>query len=90
MVSCLGKEALFFVSDMPGGQGGFDIYYSLINNDGTLELPVNLGKNVNTVDDEITPYFNDGKLYFSSNGYPSLGGYDIFVTNWNGSGMVFS
>ena len=80
----LGKEALFFVSDMPGGQGGFDMYYSLINNDGTLELPVNLGKNVNTADDEITPYFIDGKLYFSSNGYPSLGGYDIFITKWNG------
>lgn len=80
----LGKEALFFISDMPGGQGGFDIYYSLLGDDGIPQVPVNLGKIINTGDDEITPYFIDGKLYFSSNGYPSLGGFDIYMTKWNG------
>lgn len=81
----LGREALFFVSDMSGGKGGFDVYYSLINSDGSLELPVNLGDGINTRDDEITPFFVDGKLYFSSNGHPGLGGFDIFETRWTGS-----
>ena len=80
----LGQQALFFVSNMEEGVGGFDIYYSLINSDGTMEIPVNLGKKINTIDDEITPYFVDGKLYYSTNGLPGLGGFDIYVTKWNG------
>ncbi|MEZ4906781.1 MAG: OmpA family protein [Saprospiraceae bacterium] len=80
----LGQPALFFVSDMEGGIGGYDIYYSLINKDGTLQLPVNIGKEINTVDDEITPYYVDGTLYFSTNGLPSLGGFDIYKSKWNG------
>ncbi|HHH52760.1 MAG TPA: tetratricopeptide repeat protein [Bacteroidetes bacterium] len=80
----LGQQALFFVSDMEGGEGGFDIYYSLINSDGTMEIPVNLGKKINTIDDEITPYFVDGKLYYSTNGLPGLGGFDIYMSKWDG------
>ncbi len=80
----LGKEALFFVSNMDGGIGGFDIYYSLINSDGTMEIPVNLGVKINTIDDEITPYFVDGKLYYSTNGLPGLGGFDIYMSKWDG------
>jgi len=80
----LGQEALFFVSDMEGTTGGLDIFYSLINNDGSLSEPVNLGKKINTVDDEITPFSVEGKLYFSTNGRPGLGGFDIYVSTWNG------
>ncbi len=80
----LGQEALFFVSDMEGGFGGFDIYYSLINSDGTMEIPVNIGKKINTEDDEITPYYVDGKLYYSTNGLPGLGGFDIYFSKWDG------
>ncbi len=81
----LGQEALFFVSNMEGTLGGFDIFYSLINEDGSLEPPVNLGSKINTVDDEITPYYSNGKLYFSTNGRPSLGGFDVYVSKWNGT-----
>ena len=80
----LGQKALFFVSDMEGGTGGFDIYYALINEDGSVNTPVNIGNNINTVDDDITPFYVDGKLYFSTNGRPGLGGFDIYLSKWDG------
>lgn len=80
----LGQQAIFFVSNMPGGNGGFDIYYSLMKDDGTFDIPVNIGKTINTKDDEITPYYVDGKLFYSTNGLPTLGGFDIFKSQWNG------
>jgi len=80
-----GKEVLFFVSNMDGGKGGDDIYYCAANGDGTYGLPVNLGDEINTPYDEITPFYRDGKLWFSSNGYLSMGGLDVFSSTWNGS-----
>jgi len=79
-----GNEVLYFVSDMEGGIGGFDIYYSTITGDNYAE-PVNLGPTVNTPQDEATPFYQDGSLFFSSQGYPGLGGYDIYSTTWDGS-----
>lgn len=81
-----GKEVLFFVSNMPGGIGGLDIYYANYKSDDAFSDPVNLGPSINTVGDEISPFYKDGKLYFSSDGYPGLGGYDIFSSTWNGTG----
>jgi len=80
-----GKEVLFFVSDMDGGFGGFDIYYATLESDGVYGDPVNLGATINTLADEETPFYRDGTLYFSSTGHPSIGGFDIFYSNWNGS-----
>lgn len=80
-----GKEVLFFVSDMQGGYGGYDIYYATHEGEGVYADPVNLGAKINTVGDEETPYYRDGTLYFSSNGHPSLGGFDIFYAVWDGS-----
>lgn len=80
-----GKEVLFFISDMPGGQGGFDIYYATYKGSGFYGDPVNLGPKLNTAADEETPFYRDGTLYFSSTGHPGLGGYDIFNTVWNGT-----
>ncbi len=80
-----GKEVLFFSSNMDGGQGGYDLYYSTKKGDDGYELPVNLGNILNTMGDEITPFYRDGKLWFSSNGHPSMGGLDIFSTAWNGT-----
>ncbi len=74
------KPILFFVSDRPNGEGKMDIWYSYIINSGDFTEPINLGKGINTPDDEITPYFNSETqtLYFSSNWHQGLGGFDIF------------
>ncbi len=79
-----GKEVLFFSSDMAGGFGGFDIYYSSRMDDETYDIPVNLGNIVNSEGDEETPFYLDGSLYFSSTGHPGLGGFDIFRSQWDG------
>ena len=79
-----GKDVLFFVSNMPGSQAN-DIYYATRIDDGSFDLPVNIGAPVNTVGDEETPFYRDGKLYFSSTGHPGIGGFDVFVSTWNGT-----
>ena len=80
-----GEEVLFFVSDMAGGFGGYDLYYATYEGDGRYATPVNLGEQVNTPGDEMTPFYFDGTLYFSTNGLPTMGGTDLFYTVWNGS-----
>ena len=80
-----GKEVLFFVSDMDGGEGGYDIYYATYKGGGQYGDPVNLGPQINTVGNEDTPFYRDGVLYFSSEAHPGLGGYDIFRSDWNGT-----
>ncbi|HCC71627.1 MAG TPA: hypothetical protein DEQ09_10825 [Bacteroidales bacterium] len=73
---------LFFVSNRPGGQGGMDIWVSRLIKDGKWSEPVNLGDAINTPGDEMSPFIHfDGKtLYFSSNGRPCMGGFDIFMS----------
>ncbi len=71
-------DFLYFVSDMPGGRGGLDIWRINIIKDGFGYVD-NLGPDINTAGDEMFPTFGpDGTLYFSSNGHPGLGGLDIF------------
>ncbi|NPA80702.1 MAG: OmpA family protein [Thermotogae bacterium] len=72
---------LFFSSTRPGGYGGMDIWMSIRQDDGTWSEPINLGPNINTPGNELSPFIHpDGKtLYFASNGWPSFGGYDVFV-----------
>ncbi len=82
--SLFGREVLFFSSDMQGGFGGFDLYYSTRNGDNDYSLPVNLGPAINTAQDEITPFFQNNRLYFSSNGQVSIGGLDIYYSDWDG------
>ena len=80
-----GKDVMFFVSDMEGGLGGMDIYYSTVLSDGQFSAPVNLGSKINTEKDDITPFYYDGTLYFSTDGRPTIGGYDIYYSIWDGS-----
>ena len=70
---------LYFVSNMPGGLGGLDIWRAELTTSG-IGAVENLGEPVNTPGDEMFPTFRpNGDLYFSSNGHPGMGGLDIFV-----------
>lgn len=72
---------IYFMSDMPGGIGGTDIYYIQKQKNGTWGKPVNVGKPVNTVGNELFPFISDDSvLYFSSNMHPGMGKLDIFST----------
>lgn len=86
---------LYYVSDLPGGYGGKDIWRSE-KNGSQYGAPVNLGPEINTPGDEMFPYMrDDGTLYFSSNGHPGFGGLDIFYANemddgtWVVSNMMY-
>ena len=79
---------LYFSSDMPGGQGGKDLWRVMISDGhGTLE---NLGEQINTPGDERFPYVrDDSTLYFSSNGHAGFGGLDLFRARLQPSGRWF-
>jgi len=79
------KEMLFFASNRPGGEGQMDIWYALKNENGSFMPPVNAGAMINTIEDEITPFYHakDTSLYFSSNWHYGLGGFDIFKSKSN-------
>jgi Tol biopolymer transport system component len=81
-------STLYFVSNRPGGLGGYDIWKTLLNAEGEWSKPVNLGPDINTPFDETTPFIHpDGKtLYFSSNGWPGLGSMDIYYSRAQESG----
>ena len=73
-------EWLYFVSDMPGGMGGLDIWRCRLLSHGETGVVENLGAPINTPGDEMFPTFRpNGDLYFSSNGHPGFGGLDIFI-----------
>jgi outer membrane protein OmpA-like peptidoglycan-associated protein len=75
-------KTLYYVSDMPGGYGGKDIYRATLQPDNCWGKAENLGAEVNSSGDELFPYIhNDGTLYFSSNMHNNLGGLDVFSTH---------
>jgi outer membrane protein OmpA-like peptidoglycan-associated protein len=81
-------EWLYFVSDMPGGLGGLDIWRCRLYNDETGGVE-NLGAPINTAGDEMFPTFRpNGDLYFSSDGHPGLGGLDIYIAKPNETGWT--
>jgi outer membrane protein OmpA-like peptidoglycan-associated protein len=83
-----GRDAIFFASNMTGGNGGYDIYYAVQQDGAKFGTPVNLGEPVNTIGDEETPFYAADKLYFSSTGLPGFGGLDVFSSTQ--SGVAFS
>ncbi len=77
-------KTLYFISDMPGGAGGTDIYKTTF--DGTnWSKPENLGNVINTSGNEMFPYIHsDGTFYFSSDAHNNLGGLDVFMSSYDG------
>ena len=78
------EKTMYFASDMPGTLGQSDIFKVQINEDGSFGTPENLGNTINTEGKETFPFVTDeNELYFASDGYPGLGGLDIFVSKIN-------
>jgi len=79
---------LYFVSDMPGGQGGYDIWRAELLQSGVGPVE-NLGQPINSSGNEMFPTFRpNGDLYFSSNGHQGLGGLDIFIAKPTETGWM--
>ncbi len=73
-------KTLYFASNRAGGNGGIDLYSARVDNRGRWSSVRNMGNVINTPGHEMFPYVtDDGKLYFSSDGHPSMGALDIFV-----------
>ena len=84
-LSADGKK-LFFVSDMPGGYGGTDIYAVDVLENNTYSEPRNLGLAVNSSHKEMFPFIAKDKLYFSSDRTSGLGGLDIYESTFSAEG----
>jgi outer membrane protein OmpA-like peptidoglycan-associated protein len=81
-------KSIYFSSNRKESLGGMDIFRSDLGDDGTWSEPLNLGPSVNTILNEDTPLLSpDGKrLYFSSQGHSTIGGFDVFYTELNEDG----
>jgi outer membrane protein OmpA-like peptidoglycan-associated protein len=78
------EKRLYFASDMPGGQGGFDLYMAE-RQGNSWGKPINLGPGINTAGNEMYPFAHEsGNLFFSSNGHEGLGGLDIYKVEIRG------
>lgn len=80
-------KTMYFVSDMPGGTGGTDLYRSVKGDDGKWGTPENLGNKINTEGNEMFPFIHkNGVLFFSSNGLVGLGGLDVYAVQVKANG----
>jgi outer membrane protein OmpA-like peptidoglycan-associated protein/5-hydroxyisourate hydrolase-like protein (transthyretin family) len=80
-------KTLYFISDMPGGFGGTDLYKCTMTADGYFGPAVNMGDKINTEGDEMYPFMHEkGILFFASNGHAGLGGLDLFCTKLSDDG----
>jgi len=80
------SEIVYFASDRPKGKGGMDIWLTVFSvSKNKFSNPSNVGNQINTIGNEITPFFDEqsGSLYFSSDALPGLGGLDIFKSMGN-------
>ena len=87
----LDGKFLYFVAEMEGGFGGYDIYYCMYDRrNKNWGEPKNLGEKINTSGDEKFPYISkSGALFFSSNGHPGMGGLDVFKSEKTTDGFSF-
>lgn len=82
-------RTLYFVSDRPGGLGGYDIYKTVRDENGNWSKAVNLGPQINSAGNEKSPFIHSDSqtLYFSSDGIMGMGGYDIFFSRLGEDGV---
>ncbi len=75
-------SVLYFTSDRSGGVGKADIWKSVRDSVGNWQVPVNLGRPVNTPDEENAPFIhaNGRTLFYATNGLPGMGGFDLFFS----------
>lgn len=87
-ISADGKT-LFFSSERVGGKGGKDIWVTTYN-EGEWGVPENLGGVINTKKNEVTPFIHadNSHLYFASDGYMGMGGYDVFYASKYGDEWI--
>ncbi len=80
VIEVKGKQYLLFASNMPGSKGKMDLWISKKTGYNTWEKPINLGEKINSIDQEVTPWFDvkTSTLYFASNWHYGYGGFDIF------------
>lgn len=85
-------KTLFFASDRSGGYGGLDLWMSRMLPNGEWAEPQNLGPEINTAYDEGFPSlsYDNKTLYFTSEGHPGMGGFDIFKSIWNSDKNTFT
>ena len=78
-------KTLYFSSNRPGGEGGMDIWLSEVGPNGITSEAQNIGNQINTPADELTPFYHENTrtLYFSSGGHIGFGGLDIFSSQWD-------
>jgi outer membrane protein OmpA-like peptidoglycan-associated protein/tetratricopeptide (TPR) repeat protein len=81
-------KSLYFISDMPGTYGGYDIFVVKKDRNGNWGSPQNLGKSINSEENEIYPFVYHNKFYFATKGIPGYGGYDIFSAEMNERGQI--
>ncbi len=76
-------RTLYFISNRGGGVGRRDIWVSYKSDDNDWKKPVNMGRSINTAGDEVSPFIhpNNKVLYYSTNGLPGFGGFDIYYSN---------
>ncbi len=75
-------SVLYFTSDRPGGVGKADIWKTVLDSTGQWLAPTNLGRAINTSDEENAPFIhaNGHTLFYASNGLPGMGGFDLFMS----------
>jgi len=82
-------SVLYFASNRTGGYGGFDLYKAKRDEKGNFGMAENLGKEINSIGDEISPFVDSkNKLFFASDGHIGLGGLDIFIAEKKEDGKI--
>jgi len=91
-ISLYNDSTFIYSSKRIDGSGGYDIYVTIQKKNEQWTEPINFGTNINSPYDEVSPFLtNDGtKLFFSSNRLESIGGFDVFVSDFDQSKGVWS